>query len=218
MTSFHTVALIGGTGPEGKGLAARFSKAGLEVVIGSRSAERGEEAGREVAELSRGQVRGGTNAAAVSAADIVVVTLPYAGLSETLGGLTGELAGRIVVSAVVPLRFTKTRVELLRSEAGSAAEEAQGLLPGARVVGAFHNLSAKHLLDLEHPVEGDVVVCSDDPEATAKVIELAGLIEGARGVNGGPLANTRYVEAMTALLININRIHKAETELRIVGL
>ena len=218
MASFQTISLIGGTGPEGKGLAARFSKAGLEVVIGSRSAERGEEAAREVATLSGGKVRGATNADAASSADIAIITLPYAGQAETLGALTTELAGRIVVSTVSHLKFTKARVELLPTETGSAAEDAQQLLPGARVAGAFHNLAAKHLLDLAHPVDGDVVVCSDDPDALAQVVELAGLIEGARGVNGGPLANTRYVEALTALLININRIHRAETELRIVGL
>jgi NADPH-dependent F420 reductase len=218
MASFQTVGLIGGTGPEGRGLAARFSKAGLDVVIGSRSAERGEEAAREVAALSGGKVRGATNAGAAASAGIAIITLPYAGQAETLSALTSELAGRIVVSTVSPLKFTRARVELLPTETGSAAEDAQRLLPEARVAGAFHNLSAKHLLDLAHPVDGDVVVCSDDAAALTEVIGLAGLIEGARGISGGPLANTRYVEAMTALLININRIHRVETELRIVGL
>jgi NADPH-dependent F420 reductase len=213
-----TIGFIGGTGPEGKGLALRFARAGLETVIGSRSAERGEEAAREVATLSGAKVRGTSNADAAQAASIVILTLPYAGLVETLPPLHTDLAGRIVVSTIAPLRFTRARVELIPTEAGSAAEEVQGLLPEAKVVGAFHNLSAKHLLSLAHSVQGDVIVCGDDAEAVAEVIELAGLIEGARGVNGGPLTNCRYVEALTALLVSINRIHRAETEVRIIGL
>jgi 8-hydroxy-5-deazaflavin:NADPH oxidoreductase len=213
-----TIGLIGGTGPEGKGLAARFAAAGLDVVIGSRSAERGEEAAQEIATLAGRPVRGATNAGAAQAAAIVVVTIPYTGQQETLSALAGDIGNRIVVSTVVPLEFSRRRVAMLTIPAGSAAEEAQTLLPDARVTSAFHNLSAKHLLEIEHEIDGDVVVCSDDAEALAEVIELAGLIKGVRGINGGPLANSHYVEGLTALIVNINRIHKKETQVRIVGL
>jgi len=213
----RTIGFIGGTGPEGKGLAARFARAGLEVVIGSRSRERGEEAAREVRERAGGSVRGGTNAEA-AAADIVVVTVPYSGQAEVLAALRGETAGKIVVSTVVPMRFERGRVELAAPAAGSAAEEAQGLLPDARVVGAFQNLAARKLFDVDRALDGDVIVCADDKDALRQVIDLTGLIAGLRGVDGGPLACSRYVEAITALLVHINRNYKTESHIRIVGI
>jgi 8-hydroxy-5-deazaflavin:NADPH oxidoreductase len=213
------IGFIGGTGPEGKGLALRFAIAGHEVIIGSRSAERGEEAAHEIAALlPGGEVGGATNAQAAQGSDIVVVTVPYAGQKDTLASLEGDIGERLVVCTVVPLQFSRTRIAMLDVEAGSAAEEAQSLLPRAKVVAAFHNLSASHLLDAGQPVEGDVVVCGDDSEAVAEVISLAGQVERIRGLQGGPLANSRYVEALTALLLNINRIHKAETHVQIVGI
>lgn len=213
-----SVGLIGGTGPEGKGLAARFAKAGLEVFIGSRGQERGEEAAREIADLTGRKLRGGTNAAAVTASEIVVVTTPYEGMAETLRALQAEIGDKIVVSAVVPLEFSRARISVTDLPDGSAAEEAQKILSNARLVGAFHNLSARHLIDLGHAIDGDVIVCSDHIDALGKVIALAETIEGCRGVNGGPLANSRYVEDITALLLNINRIYKAHTHVRIAGI
>jgi NADPH-dependent F420 reductase len=212
------IGLIGGTGPEGKGLAARFAKAGLDVCIGSRAAERGAEAADEIGKLAGRKVRGGTNEDAVRDAEIVLVTVPYAGMRDTLAGLAGQIGDRIVVSAVVPLQFSRTRISTLEVADGSAAEEAQLLLPMAKVVGAFHNLSASHLLDLNHPIDGDVLVCSDHIDGLRETIELAGLIDGARGVNAGPLASSRYIEDITALLLTINRIHKAETHVKISGI
>lgn len=144
--------------------------------------------------------------------------MPYAGLRETLQSLEGAIGDRVVVSAVVPIQFSKARIAALPVAEGSAAEEAQWLLPSARVIAAFHNLSAAHLLDLDHAIDGDVIVCGDHLDALREVIELAGLIQGVRGVNGGPLANSRYVEELTALLLNVNRIYKAETHVRIVGI
>ncbi len=143
-----TVGFIGGTGPEGKGLAARFAKAGLNVIIGSRSAERGEEVAKEIAAVAGGSVRGATNADAAAQSEIVIVTLPYAGQSETLTGLREAIGDRIVVSTVVPMVFTSGRASMMTLPDGSAAEEAQKLLPDARVVGAFQNLSAHKLFDL----------------------------------------------------------------------
>jgi hypothetical protein len=212
----NSIGLIGGTGPEGKGLAARFAIAGLEVVIGSRSVERGTEAAAEVATLTGRTIRGGTNEEAATA-DIVVVTVPYAAQAETLAPLADAIGERVVVSTVVPLEFSRRRVAMLPVD-GSAAEEMQRLLPRARVVGAFHNLPARHLVDVAHPLEGDVIVVGDDTEAVERVVELAGLIKDVRGVKGGPLANCHYVEGLTALLINVNRLYKAETNVRVVGL
>ncbi len=212
-----TIGLIGGTGAEGRGLAARFALAGLDVFVGSRTAERGRDAAREVGELVGGSLRGGTNLEAAEAGEILVLTLPYAGQQETLTELAEAIGERIVVTAVVPLRFTRARVTMAAVEAGSAAEEARDLLPRARLVGAFHNVSAKHLLDVSEPAEGDVIVCGEDAAAKDAAIELVAAVADLRGLDGGPLANCRYVEGLTALLTNLNRIHKAETHVRIVG-
>ncbi|HEY7465060.1 MAG TPA: NADPH-dependent F420 reductase [Dehalococcoidia bacterium] len=212
----RSIGMIGGTGPEGKGLAARFARAGMDVVIGSRSAERGEEAANEVRGQAGGSVRGATNAEA-ALADIVVVTLPYAGQAETLAGLRDVIGNRIVVSSVVPMQFAAGKVTMLDLKDGSAAEEAQRILPAARVVGAFQNLAARKLFDVEHDLDGDVIVCSDDKEALREVIWLAEQIPGLRGVNGGPLACSRYVEGITTLLVHINRNYKTESHVKIVG-
>ncbi len=211
-----SIGIIGGTGPEGKGLAARFAQAGLEVVIGSRSAERGEEAAAEVRDVAGGSVKGATNADA-TAAEVIVVTLPYSGQADTLASLSNEIGSKIVVSTVVPMEFAAGKVTMLQLDDGSAAEETQRILPNARVVGAFQNLAARKLLDVSHELDGDVVICSNDKEALQQVIELAGMISGLRGVNGGPLAASRYVEGITTLLVYINRNYKTESHIKIVG-
>ena len=211
-----TIGFIGGTGPEGKGLAARFARAGMQVVIGSRSAERGEEVAREIAAVAGGEVSGATNADA-AAGDIVIVTLPYTGVADTLPPLAEAIENRIVISTVVPMQFEAGRMSMIPVEAGSAAEEMKRLLPNARVVGAFQNLSAHKLFDVEQALEGDVIVTSDDREARNAVMELAGAIEGLRGVNGGNLAASRYVEGITALIVGINRAYKTEAHVKIVG-
>lgn len=211
-----SIGFIGGTGPEGKGLAARFAQAGLEVIIGSRSAERGEEAAKEVREKAGGSVRGAANADAAQA-DMVIVTLPYSGQAETLAALREQIGSRIVVSTVVPMQFAGGKVTMLDLEDGSAAQEAQRILSQARVVGAFQNLAARKLFDVDHALDGDVIVCSDDKEALREVIWLAEQIPGLRGVNGGPLACSRYVEGITTLLVHVNRNYKTESHVRIVG-
>jgi NADPH-dependent F420 reductase len=212
----RSIGIIGGTGPEGKGLAARFARADMDVVIGSRSAERGEAAAAEVRERSGGSLRGAANEDAAQA-EIVLVTLPYAGQAETLAGLRTKIGNRIVVSTVVPMQFAGGKVSMLDLEDGSAAEEMQRILPDARVVGAFQNLAARKLFDVEHELDGDVIVCGDDREALREVIWLAEQIPGLRGVNGGPLACSRYVEGITTLLVHINRNYKTESHVKIVG-
>lgn len=213
------IGFIGGTGPEGKGLAYRFARAGHEVVVGSRSAERGAEAAREVAARApEAPVRGGTNEGAARAGEIVVITLPFEAQEDTLPSLRDVLTDKIVVSAAVPLAFQDGRVLTPAVPEGSAAEQAQALLPGARVVGAFQTLSASKLWKSDEPLDQDVIVTGDDGDAKRAIMRLAEDIRGVRAVDGGPLSASRFVEGITALLIGINRAHKATAGVRIVGL
>ena len=218
----RTIALIGGTGPEGRGLALRFALAGRDVVIGSRDAARGESIAAELRESlggrdGLGELRGAANADAVAQAEIVVVTVPYEGHHATLSDLAGALAGKIVVDAVVPVRFERgpRPVEVA---AGSATEEAAELLPDSRVSGAFHNLSAEILLDPDEPVHADVLVTGGDEETKRTVCALAEEIEGVRAVDAGPLRYSRFVEGLTILLIGINMRHRARTHVQVSGL
>ena len=218
----RTIALIGGTGPEGRGLALRFALAGRDVVIGSRNAERGESIAAELRESLAGRdglgaLSGAANADAVAEAEIVVVTVPYEGHAATLSDLAGALAGKIVVDAVVPVRFERgpRPVEVA---AGSATEEAAALLPDSRVTGAFHNLSAEVLLDPDEPVHADVLVTGGDEETKRTVCALAEETEGVRAVDAGPLRYSRFVEGLTILLIGINIRHRARTHVQVSGL
>ena len=213
------IAFIGGTGPEGLGLALRLAVAGEEVVIGSRRLERAEAAAAWVRELrSSARVSGAINSDAVAGADVVFVTVPYDGQRSTLSELAGALEGKVVVDTVVPVTFEKGRARPVPVEDGSAAEEAQRLLPSSRLAAAFHTLSAHKLQEGDTDIEGDVLVCGDDPEAKATTMALAEKIPGLRAVDGGRLTNARYVELLTVLLLNLNRVHRAETGVRIVGL
>ncbi len=213
-----SIAFIGGTGPEGLGLAMRFARAGHEVFIGSRRQERCDEAAAKVLDaVPNGKVRGMENAEAVSAGDLIVITVPYAGQRDILEQLKDGAAGKTVIDTVVPLQFAKGKISALIVEEGSAAEQAQQVLEGATVVAAFHNLSAKELMDMDHEVPCDVVVCGDNADAKGAVMELAVEIAGVRAVDGGGLQNSRYVEDITALLLNINRIYKSNSSIRIVG-
>jgi len=213
----RSIGIIGGTGPEGKGLAARFAQAGFEVLVGSRSAERGEEAATEIRERAGGAIRGAANADAATA-EVVVVTVPYAGQADTLSALKDQLAGKIVISTVVPMAFEAGKVSMIPVEAGSAAEEMQRLLPDSKVVGAYQNLAARKLFDVEHGLDADVIVTSNDREALREVIQLTEQVPGLRGVNGGPLSCSHYVEAITTLLVHINRNYKTETTVKIAGI
>ncbi len=218
----HTIALVGGTGPEGRGLATRFALAGHRVIIGSREAARGEESARELAAalgtaVGTDRLTGGDNASAVAEADIVVVVVPYTAHRPTLEGLREALAGKIVVDAVVPMYFERGP-RPIEVEAGSATEEAREILPDARIVGAFHNLSAEELLDPQASLDADVLVTGGDDEAKQAVMRLAECIEGVRGVDAGPLRYSRFVEQLTILLAGINGRYKAHTGIRIAGL
>ena len=208
--SDRTVAVLGGTGPQGRGLARRFAAAGLGVVIGSRSAERAGDTARELAEATGGKLTGADNAGAAAAGDIVVVAVPWDGHRELLAELAPALAGKVVVDC------DKHGAFALDVEEGSAAQQAAALLPDVTVVGAFHNVSAVLLDDPDvASVDTDVLVLGDDRTATDLVQALADTIPGVRGVYGGRLRNARQVEAFTANLISINRRYKAHSGLRV---
>ena len=210
------IGILGGTGPQGRGLARRFAAAGHAVVLGSRSAERAQAVAADYTDL--GDVTGGSNADA-AAAELVVVTVPYDGHAALLTELAGPLAGKIVVDCVNPLGFDAHGPYALPVEAGSAAQEAQQLLPGSTVVAAFHHVSAALLDDPSVTrVEGDVLVLGEDRDAVRRVCELATAIPGARGIYAGRLRLAGQVEAFTANLIAINRRYKAHAGLQVTDL
>ncbi len=207
-----TIGILGGTGDQGKGLAHRFALAGHPVIIGSRAADRAQEAAEE---LGNG-VRGLANPDCATQSDIVIVAVPWGGHKATLEALKGELAGKIVVDCVNPLGFDKQGAHALPVEEGSAAQQAAGILTESRVVAAFHHVSAVLLLDPSvETIDLDVLVLGDDREATDTVQALAGRINGVRGVYGGRLRNAHQVEAFTANLISINRRYKAHAGIRL---
>ena len=213
------IGFIGGTGPEGRGLALRFAMAGETALIGSRDAARAAAAAQSVNELAEGvDVEGALNEEVADRADIAFIAVPYAGHRATLNALRDRLDGKIVVDVVAPLEFKRGAASAVLVEEGSAAQQAQICLPNSRVVGAFHNLSAEELLKPSAVIDADVIVCADDSDAKSATMALAETIAGVRAVDGGGLANSRYVEELTALLININRIYKAHSTIKIAGI
>ncbi|MFI9272563.1 NADPH-dependent F420 reductase [Kitasatospora sp. NPDC052896] len=206
------VGVLGGTGDQGRGLAYRLAKAGQQIIIGSRNAERAETA---AAEIGLG-VRGADNATAARESDIVIVAVPWAGHGETLAAIRAELVGKIVVDCVNPLGFDKQGAYALVPEEGSAAQQAAALLPESRVTAAFHHLSAVLLQDPEVArIDTDVMVLGDDRAATDLVQALAERIPGMRGIYAGRLRNAHQVESLVANLISVNRRYKAHAGLRI---
>lgn len=209
-----TVGVLGGTGDQGRGLAYRFGRAGLNVLIGSRDAARAEVA---AAEIGAG-VRGVSNAECAAGADVVIVAVPWEGHAALLEGLRDALVGKIVVDCVNPLGFDGQGAYALPVAEGSAMQQAVALLPQSRVVGAFHHLSAKVLIDVEvESVDSDVLVLGDDREATDLVQALAGIITGIRGVYGGRARNAHQVEALTANLVSVNRRYRTHSGVRLTG-
>ena len=213
------IALIGGTGPEGIGLALRLAQAGERIIIGSRSEARARAAADKIrARLPQADVRGAENAAAAQEADVIIVTVPCEGQEETLELLRDHIAAKVVIDTVVPLDLGRSRVSVLPVEEGSAAQQAQRLLPRARVAAAFQHINAERLADLDAPLDADVVVCSDDPDAKRTAMALAEKMKGVRALDGGGLANARYLEEMTALLVTLSRIYNARAGVRFTGI
>jgi 8-hydroxy-5-deazaflavin:NADPH oxidoreductase len=223
VTTLRPIAVLGGTGPEGFGLALRWARAGETVIIGSRDAKRAQDAAERIKATAgiRAQVSGNENNAACAVAELVVITVPFEGHAALLKQIKPVIrAGSVLVDTTVPLaasvggRATRT----LGVWQGSAAQEAAELAPkGVSVVAAFQNASAD-LLNGDSSVECDVIVCGDDPNANAVVRSLAAKIPGVRAIDGGKLENSRIVEQITALLIGLNIRHKGHSGIRITGL
>jgi NADPH-dependent F420 reductase len=211
-----TIGILGGTGPQGRGLARRLASAGHPTVLGSRSSARASETAKSVGVDG---VTGGSNEDA-AAADLVIVTVPYEGHADLLTALAEPLAGKIVVDCVNPLGFDSQGPYALAVADGSAAQEAQRILPDSTVVAAFHHLSAVRLEDPEiQDFDEDVLVLGEDRDAVGTVIELAAAaLPGGRGVFAGRLRNAHQVEALTANLIAVNRRYKTHAGLRITDL
>lgn len=211
------IGIIGGTGPQGRGLAYRFALAGIDVAIGSRSAEKGQAVAADLRELGSGAVQGMANEELCDRSDMLLVTVPYDGMAATLAPLAGQVGGRVVMSAVNRLGFAGGP-HAVPVPAGSAAQEVTELLPSATVTTAFNHVSAVHLIDRDHTFDEDVLVCGDDADAISATTDLVDRVEGLRGVNAGPLTHAATVEAMTAMMISINKAHKINSGVRIVGL
>jgi NADPH-dependent F420 reductase len=211
------VGILGGTGPQGRGLATRLAAGGQSVLVGSRAAERAMATASEINAATGGHgVEGGDNASVAGRADVVVVAVPWDGHGATVGGLVEQLRGKVVIDCVNPLAFDQQGAYPIDVAEGSAAAQAQALLPESQVVGAFHHLSAPLLADLSvERMDSDVLVVGDSRAATDLVQALAERIPGLRGIYAGRLRNCRQVEALTANLISINRRYRAHAGIRV---
>jgi 8-hydroxy-5-deazaflavin:NADPH oxidoreductase len=215
---FLNIAVLGGTGKEGSGLALRWAHAGHSVFIGSRSAEKAVQAAAEINRtVGRQTVIGLSNNEAARAANIVVLAVPYAAQRATAMEIAASLAGKILIDVTVPLAPPVNRVKL--PEGGSAVAALQAELgPDVRVVSAFQNISAHHLKHLDHEIDCDVLVCSDDKDAADLVVALSHQI-GLGAWNAGVLANSVVAEALTSVLIALNQKYKVPgSGIRITGL
>ena len=214
------LGFLGGTGEEGKGLAFRLALAGESVMIGSRDEARAVEAAAEVNDLLGKQVAiGANNMQTAEESDIVFVTVPYSAQAMLLGDVGQYLRSKIVIDVIAPMSFVRgVGAQAINIESGSAAEEAQELVPESFVVSAFQNVSAAELVLPNIPMVGDVLVCGDDKDSKQRVMELVCLIDKLKPVDGGMLFNSKYVEHITPLLVNINRLYKTHSGIHITGL
>jgi NADPH-dependent F420 reductase len=217
------VAIVGGTGALGFGLALRLGQQGIPIVIGSRDRGRAQEAAaRAAAAVTEGSFEGSVNQDAVAGMPVVILSVPFRSQSETLTNLREALReGQLVVDATVPLaaavggKATRT----LGVWQGSAAQQAQEMVPsGVRVVSAFHTVSAAPLADLHHELDEDVLICGDRREDKERLTALIERVRGLRAVDCGPLELARFVEQCAALIISINRRHRVRAGIKITGL
>lgn len=203
------IAVIGGTGAEGRGLVARWAVAGEDVIIGSRQSEKAQRIAAEINERIGKEVRGDTNLEAARAGDVVVLSVPFDGMGDILDQIKpGLTPGKVLITAIVPLKWGD-EIVFEPPAAGSASEEVLRQVPeGVRVVAAFQTVGAKRLRDPDEPLDCDIPVCGDDDDAKRTVMGLIEKMPGARAVDAGPLANSRYVEALAALLVDLTRRNK----------
>jgi NADPH-dependent F420 reductase len=221
------VAIVGGTGGLGRGLAARWVAAGIDVVLGSRDPQRAAEAAAKVGGAlddagvdadARGSLSAGGNAEVVGDAEVVVMAVPHGGLDEAFDAVGAQLAGRIVLSVVNPLTFDDTGPVPVEVPEGSAAARIAAALPEARVVAGLHSVSSRQLLRLGEPLDDDVPLVGDDEDALAAVAALVDRIDGCRAVVAGPLRLARPLEELTCVLLSVNRRHRVHTGLRLTRL
>jgi len=211
------IAFIGGTGPAGLGLGARLARAGHEIAIGSRSVERAQEAAAKVVALAESDVTAGTNEEIVGAADVVFLAVRADAQPDAVRALGGLLDGKIVVSMANPLTVADGRAIYQAPAEGSLAEEAQRHAARARVVSAFHEIRVSRFAKVDREIDSDTVVTGDDDTAKEAIMGLC-RDAGVRPIDGGPLYNSRYVEAFVAVLVTINFRYKAGVSYRITGL
>jgi len=213
------IAFIGGTGPEGLGLAMRFARAGNMVFVGSRSEERAAEAVAKVKEkVPAGDVFGGLNLEGAEKADIVFITVPSDAHEETLNDLVEAIGDKVLVDVAAPMVFEEDGPSAVDLEDGSAAQQARRIVPEAKVISAFHHLDGGQLQRIDKPMQGDVLVCGDHKGAKKQVMDLVEQIEWVRALDAGPLANARYLENWTVVLIHLNKIYRAHSGVRITGI
>lgn len=214
------VGILGGTGPAGSGLALRLAAAGLEVVIGSRSKERADEACEKLAKKWPDRtlhLEGGDNLRAASS-DIVVVATPWDAAAATVASVAHRLTGKVVISMANALAKVGDEFEPLVPPRGSVAAHVQAAAPGALVAAAFHHLPARALLNLDKPIDADVLVCSDHKAGYLATAELVDLIPDLRPLDAGSLSNAAPIEAITAVLLQLNVRYKTHAAVRLTGI
>lgn len=217
-----SLGIVGGTGPQGRGLAARWAMAGHHVLIGSRTEEKAlaavEDVVGRVSDEVAARVGGAANLEVAERSEIVVVALPHTAQQPTLPSLADACDGKIVVNVVNPMAFDDRGAHAVPVEAGSAAEECAELLPGAVVVSAFHDVSSKRLLRVDESIDTHVLICGDDREACHQVAHLAAHIDGMWGVYCGPLRNSKAIEDLTPVLLHINKTYRIQAGFLIDGI
>lgn len=205
------IGIVGGTGPQGRGLAARWARAGHHVTLGSRELTRARDAARATTTRAGHAVHGHDNAGAVAAADVVVVAVPYDAQVRVLPPLRAAVGDRVVCNVVNPLAFDERGAVAVDVEEGSAAEQNALLWPRARMVSGFHDVSARRLLRVAEPVDGHVLLCGDDPAALHLVGRLARDVPGMVPVTAGPLRNSRHLEHLACVLLAVNRVYRTQS-------
>ncbi len=198
------VAILGGTGNLGKGLAVRFSLAGFDVIVGSRDVRKAEKKAEEYSDISGCSIRGMDNRDALKACDVAILTIPWDRVFEFVSNFRDLFRDKIVVSPVVPMKKVNGLFVYVQLPEGSAAEKIASILRESRVVSAYHNIPARRFADLNEKFEFDVAVCGDDEEAKRVVIEMTNRVDCLRALDAGPLRNSRIIESLTPLLINIS--------------